>query len=395
MTASRSPRYLSPLMAAMVLLLPIASMAASTITFNNTGSPTANPPVPPLSIELTSDLLLNDQGNFTATCRKDSASDVYCSGIQSQTEPPPTGDAPVLTFTVSRDAVDLANADRSVTLTWSNNPAAEICVAAGSTNVTGQGWGGLWPVSGPQTITYSAVGTYDYTLACYNQFGKSQVITRRVEVTSSVPVPTDDCRVVKSQISDPFQRSLFQPDGFEQRLLSWNQLFGPGSIYPTAALSEPYPVGSYTLAGNVHSPAQTTRARYISVPIDGNGNNYKFEWIQAKPVAIYGYQPARPTDFKYVTISTCPGDFRITSAFSAADPVNDPTLIQQCRNQVVAETGINYGPTGFGRCRVESGKRYYLNIVFANPNDGLSPTETGCRDTFGGVCDTSWKHLLD
>ncbi len=397
MTVSHSLRLLTPFVMGAALSFSTSDVRASTITFSNTGDQGASPAVPPLSVELTSDILLNVQGNFTASCRKDAVSDVYCAGIQTDTI---DGNGPVLQFTVSRTAVDLADAVTSVTLNWSTDPdpelAAEVCIAAGSANVNAQEWGGMFPVAGSRTLNFAATGIYEFELACYNAFGKSQVISHSVEVTSTAPPPPpDNCNVVKSQITDPVQRALFQPEGFEMRLLGWNQLFGPGAVYPNPLAAEVYPVGSYTLAGNQHANPVSTRGRYLTVPIIGNGSTYKLEWIQAKPSTQYAYAPNRPTDFKYVTLSTCRGDFRTTSAYIAADLINDPTLIRQCRNQVIAETGIYYGPTGFGRCPVKAGQNYYLNIVFADPADGLVPSETGCRDTFSGVCETSWKHSTD
>lgn len=187
------------------------------------------------------------------------------------------------------------------------------------------------------------------------------------------------------------------PEGFVGVIRPWGGpggLCGPGSEYPTCALSEPYPVGSYTLGNSTYAGSVSTRGQWLSIPITGDGNTYKFEWIQAKPVGYpYNYQPARPTDFKYVTLTTCPGDFRVTSDYVAADPA-DPSLIQQCRNQTVAETAIHYGPTGFGRCNVPEGETWYLNIIWQDPTH-LDPTETGCRDTATGFCETSWKHLRD
>lgn len=187
-----------------------------------------------------------------------------------------------------------------------------------------------------------------------------------------------------------------QPAGFEGVIRSWGGpggLCGPGSVYPTCALSEPYPVGSYTLGNSTYLGSVSTRGRWLSVPITGDGNAYKFEWIQAKPLGFpYGYTPARPTDFLYVTLTSCPGDFRTTSAFVAT--ADDPSLIQQCRNQVISETGLYYGPTGFGRCRIPEGETWWLNIIWQDPTL-LDPAETGCRNTLTGFCETSWKHLID
>jgi len=188
-----------------------------------------------------------------------------------------------------------------------------------------------------------------------------------------------------------------QPPGFEGVIRPWGGpggLCGPDSEYPTCALSEPYPVGSYTLGNSTYAGSVSTRGRWLSIPITGDGASHKFEWIQAKPVGYpYNYQPARPTDFQYVTLTTCPGDFRVTTAYLPADPA-DPSLVQQCRNQIVAETALHYGPTGFGRCNVPAGETWHLNILWQDPTV-LDPTETGCRDTVTGFCETSWKHLPD
>ena len=190
------------------------------------------------------------------------------------------------------------------------------------------------------------------------------------------------------------------PEGFEGVIRSWGGaggLFGPGTQYPDTRASEVYPVGSWTLGNSTYSGSQTTRGRWLSVPIVGDGTSYKFEWIQARPSSLYRYQPSRPTDYHYVTLSPCPGDFRRTTRYIPADPA-DASLVQQCRNHVIAETGLYYGPTGFGRCIVADGQEMWLNIIWvdsSNPYAPLDPSSTGCRDTTGGFCDTSWKHLPD
>ena len=200
------------------------------------------------------------------------------------------------------------------------------------------------------------------------------------------------CQVMPEHITDPAQRALFQPAALAMQQRSWEQLWGPGFVYPNGRTGEPYPVGSWTLSGNVYSPAVSLRGKYITVPFVGDGRIHEFLWIQAKPVSSYRYQPTRPTDFMYVTISTCPGDFRLVGEYQtvAPDPVNDPTMVRQCRNRTAAETLITYGPSA--GCRVEAGRTYYLNIVFADPSDGLTADESGCRDTDSGVCETSWRH---
>jgi hypothetical protein len=196
-----------------------------------------------------------------------------------------------------------------------------------------------------------------------------------------------------SFLSDP----LFQPQGFTEVTRTWRQLWGWSNDYPIGRTGEPYPIGSYTLNGNRYNPPTDLSGKYITVPFIATGGSYQFNWIQAKPVSAYGYQPARQTDQMYVTLTTCPGDFRLTGSFqfTSPDPVNDPTFIRQCRNAVISETSIYYGPEGFGRCPTIPGKQYYLNIIFANPFDGLDPNENGCRNQITGACETSWRHLVN
>lgn len=373
-------------LALILLLAPALAFAqATSVRFTN-----ATPPVT-VPILNGSAPIIDQLGNIHAQCQLQPSLGI-CVGIDAA----PAGVAPTLTF--SRSGSGDVTAGNSATFTWSSSNSPELCFASASPS--NADWAGSKALNGSQAVTFSATGSNTVNLKCYSNTGASPLRSVQVNVVAGTtppppPPPGGGCAVTKESIADPTQRALFQPDGFTRVDRSWQQFARAGSVYPTMALSEPYPVGTYTLNGGTYSPATSLRGKYITVAIVGNGSNYKFEWIQAKPVAVYNYQPARPTDFKYVTLSTCPGDFRTTSAFTAADPANDPTLIQQCRNQVIAETALSYGPTGFGRCPVVAGRTYYLNIVFADPAGGLSPSETGCRDTSAATCETSWKHLPD
>jgi hypothetical protein len=92
MTASVALRFFVPVaIGAGLIGLPMLA-AANTITFTNTGNAAEQPPVPALTIELTDDILVNNQGNFSTTCRKDALTDTYCSGIQTgPARPVPAG----------------------------------------------------------------------------------------------------------------------------------------------------------------------------------------------------------------------------------------------------------------------------------------------------------------
>ena len=330
--------------------------------------------------------IIDNQGNIYVQCQLQPSLGI-CVGLST----PVSGTAPTLTF--SRSGSGDLQVGASTTLTWATGNAPELCFASASP--ASADWTGAKSISGgTQAITFASAGTRTLNLKCYNNSGASPLRTVTINVVGAPPPPSGGCNVVKANIADPAQRALFQPDGFTQVTRTWGQLAG-GTTYPAFAQGAAYPVGTYTLNNGTYNPATSLRGKYITVPITGNGQNYKFEWIQAKPTAEYNYQPARPTDAIYVTLSTCAGDFRTTSAYSAADPISDPTLIQQCRNQLIDEAGLYYGPTGFGRCPVKAGQTYYLNIVFANPAGGLSTSETGCRNTSTAACETSWDHAPD
>lgn len=95
----------------------------------------------------------------------------------------------------------------------------------------------------------------------------------------------------------------------------------------------------------------------------------------------------------YVTISECPGDFRIPPTNQAA-PANDRTFARGCRNvrplppnSVVGPTSnINMlgstEPSTDQTCHLEPGRTYYLSYVRADASDGViggSTDNAGCN----------------
>jgi hypothetical protein len=81
----------------------------------------------------------------------------------------------------------------------------------------------------------------------------------------------------------------------------------------------------------------------------------------------------------YLSVSTCPGDFRIPGPEDA--PANDPTFARGCRS-VRQRDGFPLGPRSnlpyvVGTapstaevCRLAPGRRYFLNFIRANAMDG-------------------------
>jgi conjugal transfer mating pair stabilization protein TraN len=206
--------------------------------------------------------------------------------------------------------------------------------------------------------------------------------------------PGQGCQLTKEEIADAQQRGLFQPEGYELVERTWDEVFGMG--YPSdGGLGSP--VGSWSIDGRRYTPGTPMRGRYLSIPIVGDGNSYNLSWIGAVPKPEIGYTPRRDSEFALVTISPCKGDFRQPGAlqYTSPDPVRDPTFMTWCRTFAPAESGLSYGPSYRSPrlCPVEPGKRYFINIAYADPRDGLSPHETECK-TADAACEMHYRHKV-
>ncbi|MDX2015390.1 MAG: hypothetical protein SFW67_34685 [Myxococcaceae bacterium] len=95
----------------------------------------------------------------------------------------------------------------------------------------------------------------------------------------------------------------------------------------------------------------------------------------------------------FVTISRCPGDFRIAPGGQSA-PANDPTFARGCtsfRPRLPFPAGptsnipyvIDGAPADDATCRLAPGHRYFLNFVRADRTDGvigLPEAEASCAN---------------
>lgn len=188
------------------------------------------------------------------------------------------------------------------------------------------------------------------------------------------------------------------PQLIEERK-TWTQVFGPGFVYPSTP-GDFYPVGSWTLAGRKYHPQIDLTGSYITIPFIAADSPQQLQWNSAKPV--YGYQPARFAEAVYVTVTACPGDFRLAGSFQyvSPDPVNDPSFVTQCRSTNTSEAVMSYGPREYGTlfCPVTPGQIHYINIVFQSALDGLQPEDSGCalpldpNRPFTGACEISVKN---
>ena len=319
-----------------------------------------------------------------------------------------------------------------VTVQWQAATTVDVCqmTTTGSPAPTPNWTSQKVDISGgttkSQNFTLSASQTadlnYQFSLTCYNLAGSDEVtgtkiITATVEKRTSgggtggtggtvYPGMADDsCDITKGTGAgaDP----LFQPDGYTKQEFDWTTAMFKGkdqSIYPDTGYpkmpSDQPPVGSFTLGG------ATMKNKYISIAFEENAHvsRYVLQWIQA-----FGYSSSpsyivQPAGNIFVTVSPCAGDFRYTTTqkTAAERAAGDPTFTRACRvvrNE--ANVTLNNDITQTAHCTTEPGRRYYLNVMIADPRDGFStdpdtgaPVENTCnveRTGYSGKCEVQFK----
>lgn len=224
--------------------------------------------------------------------------------------------------------------------------------------------------------------------------------TSSTTTTVRAPAPDqgDKCAALKA---DP-ANVKFQPAGFTEIRKVWgdtffrlqygnniNEIFKVPLDYASTS-GNLVPIGSYTLAsfrrslGQIIVRQQPMTGKYITtsfVPTPGVIRQIKGLGQQTLGMgnhSQHSMQPYNP-DSVYVTISECPGDFRVATA--SEQPANDHTMSRRCRYEWHSEVGIIRYATHRGDgtiCRLEEGKTYYLNFIF-QPKDGVfNPARTTC-----------------
>lgn len=262
----------------------------------------------------------------------------------------------------------------TITLRWTTSGAAS-CEASASPPAPG--WSGaLDATGGSADLVLEELGTYALSIRCVDAAGLDAAAEVRVTVI-------DYC---ESIAGDP----LVRPEGFVEHLLTWEQAFY-GHRYPSSG-SPLAPMGSFTLrSGSDNGPP--IAGRYLSIAFTPSTGVYRLGWLQIQFIPEHGYivtpdGQTRVADNVYFTVSRCPGDFRLPDSASG-----DPALHQGCRKIRSAGAIFYSEASGFNVCPIEVGEPHYLNVLFADPRDGLTTTENTCgagRD----ACEVMTRHEL-
>lgn len=357
----------------LVLTSGLAVAQDNTIEFTNTDMP---------AIELLNNTSvgIDGEGNLTAQCVTNPAGDA-CKDVNVG----PSGNVPAITLQRSSGTGSIATGG-TLPLAWTvGTAAADVCVTNSSPAVTGWNGNTVSKTSASANLTMNTPGTFTFSMKCYNEFGVSNNASVAVTVAGT---PPPDGTVPACNIAGIADGNQFvQPTGFTGHMVTWPNLM-LGASFPNGN-SHLSPTGSYTLRSLSPSTlGPVMSSRYISTEFVPEANkNYLVSWVNVqKQVAVPGYTTARNAKSVFISVSRCAGDLRAHNGFTT-----DPSL-RLCR-QSTPSASLKFGTTGaLGQCPLEAGVKYYLNIAFVEPSDGLEAMEHTCTSS-AGRCEVNLNAL--
>ena len=176
---------------------------------------------------------------------------------------------------------------------------------------------------------------------------------------------------------------LVAPAGFKAHDVAWEQAFN-GYAYPLSG-GPLAAIGSWTLRRSWPDTGPELPGRYLSIPLVPDGDSHKLEWTLVQFTTVYPF--ARSAESVFVSVSPCPGDFRVADEASS-----DPFERRACR-KISMQGALYYGPQAATSnvCVLETGREHYINVLFADPRDGLTTSEHSCAGE-EPRCEANFKH---
>ncbi len=354
----------------------IAHAQSKTVTF----STATNPNVLTIPLVDGQPVTIGSTGNLSARCVPNSPG-TQCAGVPAGGGGnPPTA---TLTGSIPNGSTNVTP-NSPITLTPGSNGA--VCLRR-STPGTLWGPAGSFgnaiyaPVGAGNALTVSLTAgntQYTFELQCYGDGGSSSPQTWTVTTAAG------------GGGGGPADCSAIQPPaGFTRSpITSFSDLRGSNGFPPT-----PFPRSGADFFG-----LGITKQQYVSIAFTvpspmPTGLIKRFFWNSVNFVPG-GYVNIHNN---YVTLSECPGDFRIPPAGQPA-PATDPTFAEGCRNyrNGTPFTRVNYdhysGSTQSSSgdtCMLAEGRTYYFNMILDGPADGvinLAGTATGCQVISSNEC---------
>ena len=369
------PMSRTALFLALAALVAIPALAQDkSITFDNL---TPNKTV---RLQNGGTLAIGVDGNVTAKCLNADADAANCDDIGTSSGSAPTVSLAGSAFSEAPDANNAYPAGTTFTLTPTVT-SAEACIRlaeVGTPVVANWPVNSLLPPPVPgTTITLPTVSAnYGFLLRCFSAGGATTSAPLRVSTNSNSVGGGGGDQCNAGAVSPP----AFPPEGYTRSA-------SPTLFTQLLTLSSNFCQDFPNTGGGI-CRLNASRNRYTSirfqVPLDTTpfpGLAKEFNW---NPNQIDGEADENAV---YLSISQCPGDFRIPTTITPPDVVNDPTFSTACRNFVgstpfrAIKYNIDGAPSNIGgdvRCGLSPGKVYYLNFILASPVGGIVPGEHNC-----------------
>lgn len=156
------------------------------------------------------------------------------------------------------------------------------------------------------------------------------------------------------------QDPLVQPAGRVGITRPWNSAFYSAPFY--TATTYLHPVGSITMGDRPQAGA------WLSIEFTPTTQRfYRLDWAEAQSLVFPVRYNGRPAHSAYLTISPCPGDFRLPVPSSG-----DNYLRPGCRKsgnlgQINFNTLLTNSTSA--NCALRVGETYYLNVGFFEPGE--------------------------
>jgi hypothetical protein len=195
------------------------------------------------------------------------------------------------------------------------------------------------------------------------------ICTLSCSATGSNPLPPPPTPVIppKPPVQPP--AGSCTPAGMALVAKSWGQAFY-GNTYPSSGASLA-PIGSFTTG-------RPAAGHVLAIEFTPSTGVYLLNWLAPQPIPEHRYGRSRVPRLVNITISPCPG--AVSAEHRACNKIASNGSLYYSANRV-----------GYNVCPVVAGRRYYANFLFADPRDGLTPSEHTCM---GGEtsCEVNVRH---
>jgi len=171
--------------------------------------------------------------------------------------------------------------------------------------------------------------------------------------TDCPPPPLTYCERIAA---DP----LVQPAGRTGVIRNWNQAFSLAPFYTSTSYL--HPIGSFTMS-ELPQPGHWLAVAFTAT----DSTLVTLDWVESQSLVFPVRYNGRPAHSAFLTVSPCPGDFRLADNASS-----DGFLKRGCRRSANMDSirfRTDIADSSTSNCALRAGEPYYLNVGFFEPGE--------------------------